>query len=233
MKYNEFVSKYASSDQSLTNEQLDLNQNTLDNVDSDVDSDVDSNVDSNVDSSMEENSQRLRQSKVASIDRPFQSSWQFWYHHHKKNWKLAGYQKIVQIKTIGEFWELYNNFDAIGGLFSQHFFIMRNNITPLWEDKQNSKGGAWSFKVNTYDAAELWTRLSGMVLGESLISSDVEKKHSIPPCSINGLSICVKKENVTIIKIWNCSSKFKSVKYLPSGLTKRYNVIYKEHCPEW
>lgn len=167
------------------------------------------------------------------LDCKFHTPWQLWYHHHKKNWKLSGYQKIIKVTTVRDFWELYNNFDAIGGLFSQHFFIMRDGITPLWEDKQNNKGGAWSFKVHTYEAADLWLKLSGHVLGETLLNTEMVKSHNVPQCSINGLSICVKKENITIIKIWNKSSKFKSTKFLPNGLTKKYNVIYKEHCPEY
>ena len=216
MKYDEFITKCAASNPNFKS----ISSTKVSNDAAQDASQVDPPTETTV-------------PHIGKLERKFHNTWQFWYHHHRKNWKLSGYQKIFKITTIGEFWDLYNNFDAIGGLFSQHFFIMRDGITPLWEDKQNSTGGAWSFKVNTYDAAELWLKLSGHVLGESLLDEDMVRKHNIPPCDINGLSICVKKENVTIIKIWNRSTRHKSIKLLPSGLTKKYNVIYKEHCPEY
>ena len=76
-----------------------------------------------------------------------------WYHHDKDNWALSGYKKIFELTSISDFWQIYNNWDKLGGLTSKHFFIMKENVTPLWEDVNNVSGGCWSFKV-TEDLAE-------------------------------------------------------------------------------
>jgi len=61
----------------------------------------------------------------------FNSSWDIWYHHQKNNWKINGYKKIFTIDNIQNFWNFNNNFDLIGGINSQHYFMMRDNITPM------------------------------------------------------------------------------------------------------
>lgn len=162
----------------------------------------------------------------------FEDSWNLWYHHKKNNWKIDGYRNIFTINTILNFWEIFNNFDTIGGLYSKHFFLMRDNITPLWEDDCNAKGGNWSFKINTFNAPELWLKLSAMILGETLIQTP-KGLNPPPPKLVNGLSICVKNENITIIKIWNKNSKYYTNDYLPEEMVKKYSVLYKKHTPEY
>ena len=121
----------------------------------------------------------------------FKNTWNVWYHHTKDNWKLSGYRKIYDISNIKNFWELYNNWNRLGGILSKQFFVMKNNITPLWEDKMNINGGCWSLKININLADKLWEYLSILLVGEKIYDND----------NINGLSICVKKNNICVIKI--------------------------------
>ena len=114
----------------------------------------------------------------------FKNTWNVWYHHMKDNWKLSGYRKIYNISNIKNFWELYNNWNRLGGILSKQFFVMKNNITPLWEDKMNINGGCWSLKININLAEKLWEYLSILLVGENIYDNN----------NINGLSICVKKK---------------------------------------
>ena len=51
----------------------------------------------------------------------FKNTWNVWYHHIKDNWKLSGYRKIYNITNIQNFWELYNNWNRLGGILSKQF----------------------------------------------------------------------------------------------------------------
>lgn len=141
----------------------------------------------------------------------FKNTWKVWYHHTKNNWKLSGYRKIYNISNIKNFWELYNNWNKLGGILSKQFFVMKNNITPLWEDKMNINGGCWSLKININLADKLWEYLSILLVGENIYDND----------NINGLSICVKKNNICVIKIW-IKDNNNNIKLLNKDIFEKY-----------
>lgn len=141
----------------------------------------------------------------------FKNTWNVWYHHTKDNWKLSGYRKIYNISNIKNFWELYNNWNRLGGILSKQFFVMKNNIIPLWEDKMNINGGCWSLKININLAEKLWEYLSILLVGENIYDND----------NINGLSICVKKNNICVIKIW-IKDNNNNIKLLNKDIFQKY-----------
>ena len=152
--------------------------------------------------------------------------WILWYHHEKNNWKISGYRKIYKIETIKDFWELYNNFDRIGGINNQHFFLMREGIEPIWEDKKNQSGGCWSFKKMENESAQLWEDLSVRIVGENLLENNED---------INGLSICLKRQSNSVIKIWNNNSKKNQINLLNKDILNKYgkDILYIAHIPEF
>ena len=78
-------------------------------------------------------------------------------------------------------------------------FLMRDGITPTWEDKKNRGGGCFSFKISNKIVGSVWTRLSYVLMGET-ISNNVKLLQAS-----NGITISPKK-SFCIIKIWmaNC-----------------------------
>ncbi len=153
------------------------------------------------------------------------NKWNIWYHHEKDNWELSGYKNIYEINTICDFWKLYNNWNKLKGINAKHYFLMKNNITPLWEDPENINGGCWSFKVSDTDAENLWTELSCYIVCNQLIEDSND---------IIGLSICLKKNNNTVVKIWNTNSKNNSLKLINEIILKKWgtDIIYIAHMPE-
>ena len=154
------------------------------------------------------------------------NKWNLWFHYDKDNWELNGYKKFYEIVTIKDFWSMYNNWDKIGGITSKHLFVMKDNITPMWEDKENINGGCWSFKVSEDLAEELFEDLSVYLVCNELcptISSEIV-----------GLSLCLKKNNNTVIKIWNKNSKNNSLKLINEFILKKWgmDIIYIAHMPE-
>lgn len=161
-----------------------------------------------------------------SNNTPLKNTWNIWYHHEKDNWKISGYNKIYDIKTIGDFWSFYNNWDKVGGVTSKHFFLMEEGIMPIWEDTKNINGGCWSFKINEDQSYELWEDLSIYLMCNQLCPSISDE--------ISGLSICLKKNNNTVIKIWNKKSKNNSLKLINENILKKWgtDIIYIAHMPD-
>lgn len=158
------------------------------------------------------------------MDNKLNNIWNVWYHSEKNNWKINGFKNIYKIETIADYWKLYNNWNKLGGINSQHFFIMKENIKPIWEDSNNIKGGCFSFKINTYQTKELWNDLSLFLITNQI--SNLED-------DILGLSICQKKNNYSVIKIWNKNSKNNSLTNINKDILKKWgiDIIYISHMP--
>lgn len=153
-------------------------------------------------------------------------TWYIWYHHQKNNWKLDSYKKIFKINTIESFWQFSNNIDIIGGINSQHYFMMRENVTPIWEDPKNKNGGCWSIKIPMEKSYELWIKLSMYLIGETITNDDF---------LVNGISICPKNTSTSVVKIWIDDNNKSSIQNLPTEILNEYgfNIIYKAHIPEY
>lgn len=160
------------------------------------------------------------------IDNKLNNKMTLWYHHDKDNWALSGYKKIFELTSISDFWRIYNNWDKLGGLTSKHFFIMKENVSPLWEDTNNVSGGCWSFKVTEDLAEELFEDLSTYLICNELCSTISNE--------IVGLSLCLKKNNNVVIKIWNKNSKNNSLKLINENIIKKWgmDIIYIAHMPD-
>jgi len=158
------------------------------------------------------------------MDTTFTDKWNIWYHHTKDIWTIDGYKKIYTVDNMINFWQLYNNWNSIGGITGKHYFIMKNDINPIWEDKVNVSGGCWSFKVNDNMASELWEDLSILLVSNELVEG----------CEVVGLSISVKKNNTSVIKIWNTNSMNHSIKHINKDILKKWktDIIYIAHMPE-
>lgn len=162
----------------------------------------------------------------------FNSDWNLWYHHELNNWRIDGYRKIFHIKNIKDFWDLHNNIDCLGGITNQHFFLMRDNILPIWEDTANRNGGSWSIKLNDISSVfNVWLKLSIMMAGENIVK---DEKHKLSKLVV-GLSINLRNQNTCIIKIWNRDATLNSIKLLNDDITKEfgYNIIYKKNMVEY
>ena len=146
-----------------------------------------------------------------------------WYHYDKDNWTITGYKQLYTIKTIQEFWQIYNNWTKVGGITNKHYFIMKEGVSPIWEDELNKNGGSWSYKIQEDFVEELWEDLSIYFVCEQLCPTI--------PNEIMGLSIRLRKNNEVVIKIWNNDSKHNSLKLINEKLLKKWgtDIIYISH----
>jgi hypothetical protein len=151
------------------------------------------------------------------MDLKLKNIWNVWYHHILNDWTISGYKKIYTINTIQDFWDFYNNIELIDELKNLQLYFMRDDITPIWEDKNNKNGGAWSILVNSDNAFNIWEKLSVDLISDSIFDN-----------TINGISIN-QKNNIFIIKIWNNSINLKNTTKLPDYLNNYGNIIYRTH----
>ena len=154
------------------------------------------------------------------------TEWDLWYHKEKNNWKISGYKKLWTIKNLKDYWDVDKCIKEFNVLSRHHFFLMRKNILPIWEDKNNRFGGTWSFRISSDKMENLWSRLSMYMIGETLTNQ---------PYEINGISVCLKNPSISVIKIWNRNKKKKSINLLPKDIINDYgyNIIYKINIPEY
>jgi hypothetical protein len=163
--------------------------------------------------------------ETLTLETKLPREWCLWYHQDKDNWKICGFKNIYTISTINDFWQLYNNWDKLGSINQKHYFLMQKDISPIWEDEKNKNGGCWSYKVHENQAQELWDDLSTYLVTEKLSSKQND---------ITGLSICLKKNNYSVVKIWNRNSKDNSLALLNEAILKKWgmDIIYIAHIPE-
>jgi hypothetical protein len=149
----------------------------------------------------------------------FKSSWGLWYHHNKNNWKKNSFKLLCTIESVEEFWLVFNNWNKLGGLLNNHFFLMKTGIVPIWEDKNNINGGCWSYKKLNSDIESIWTDISVHLVSEAI--SNVED-------DINGISITIKNNGYSVLKIWNRECSNNSLSNLNNNLLEKWgtDLIY-------
>jgi len=152
------------------------------------------------------------------------SIWTLWYHSSdNKEWDINSYQKISSVDNLLDFWKLYN---SLTNIHLQHgmFFLMRNDILPMWEEDRNKDGGSWSFKIAKKETISAWVELSVSAIGENIMLDEINTKY------INGITISPKK-NFSIIKIWISDKKIDDIQYLNKQISN-FNLeeaIFKPH----
>lgn len=128
--------------------------------------------------------------KEAAIPLPLNTGWVLWCHlKTERNWDISTFIKIYTIRTVQDFWGVYNNITRFD---NEIFFLMREGISPVWDTPKNRNGGKWNIYINRKKANELWLDLSLLAVGETLKL----------PCTefINGIAIRPKFHQ-SIIKI--------------------------------
>jgi hypothetical protein len=154
-------------------------------------------------------------------------NWNMYYHlPDDKNWDLKSYKNISSINSLST---LISINEKMPEKIVKHcmLFVMRKDITPMWEDKQNRDGGCFSFKVINKLVFPVWKKLLYMLCGETLCK---KTEHS---ALLNGITISPKK-NFCIIKVWlkDCSIQDPTILNEIENLSTQ-GCLFKRHAPEF
>jgi len=156
------------------------------------------------------------------------NSWNLYYHLPQcKTWDLLSYKPIM--KKINSALDVIALNETLDPKLIKYcmLFLMKDGITPMWEDKKNRNGGCFSFKVPNKQVVEVWKSLFYAVCGETLC---INPKHND---LINGITISPKK-NFCIIKVWllDCSLQDPDLLIDIPNLLKQ-GCLFKKHEPEF
>ena len=154
--------------------------------------------------------------------------WDLYYHLPQNNdWSLSSYvvikNEISDLESIIKINEkMHDNI-----IKNCMLFVMKNGITPMWEDKQNRNGGCFSYKINNKFVVDVWKTLFYLMCGNSICVKPEHNKH------VNGITISPKK-NFCIVKVWMNTFQFQD----PSIITPISNLsiagcLFKKHEPEF
>lgn len=150
--------------------------------------------------------------------------WTVYFHDpYNHNWDIKSDSIICTISSVKDFVQMYGVFKDL--FYKGMFFIMREHITPRWEDDNNKNGGCFSYKLPKYMLEEKFFEVCSQVLGETLGKSDEFTKN------INGISISPKKNNY-IVRIWIKDNKYASKNNYNINIPKFSTLMYKNHAEE-
>jgi hypothetical protein len=149
-----------------------------------------------------------------------------WVHSINENdWSINGYKQLCTIKTVSDFWKLFNNIHKLN-FKNNNFYFMKPKIEPIWEDENNRHGGICSFRIELDHALKVYELLCIFLVCEKLVVNIDD---------INGISI-TPKNNWAIIKIWNKDKTNKTDKLLHKSILDKYkhvSIQYKQNQPEY
>ena len=142
-------------------------------------------------------SQELKSSSNPRLimDFKFNNAYTLWFHSSMDNdWSLESYHEILQFQNVKDFFTINNCLiNRPKMLLNGMFFIMKENIKPIWEDTENKEGGFISWRVEKEEVSSVWENLSVLFMSSSFTELD--------KYGLNGISISPKK-NTNIIKLW-------------------------------
>lgn len=218
-KYNTTNMMTNNNDNEITNIQINNNSNSDNNSDNnnsnnDNDNNINNDSNNNINNDSDNN---INNTENITFDKDYS----LWYHNpNDTNWTEDSYHQMITFNTSNEFWilnHLIDNFMIENGMF----FIMKENVVPIWENDDNINGGYLSWKIEKNKVHNNWIDLIGHLLLDNIIDGD----NSI----VNGCSISPKK-NFNILKIWtNCEINTEEIKLNNTLKLSNYNFAFKLH----
>lgn len=140
--------------------------------------------------------------KLPGDDMKLNTTWVVWIHENdNQDWSLKSYKSIYEIDSVGSMWRFLHVLDNLDKNIRQ-YYIMRNGITPIWEDNNNKQGAICSIMIDNMNkfsshtkgdlGVDAFSAICILVLNESFVrNSNV----------INGLCYSIKSRSV-LIKLW-------------------------------
>lgn len=154
--------------------------------------------------------------------------WNFYYHlANDKEWTLQSYHAIfLGIHDVNTCLGLAK---AMSEEMVQNnmLFLMREGITPMWEDPKNRKGGCFSYKIPNEHVHAVWISVMFALFGESITVDAKKMKY------VNGITISPKKK-FCILKIWmaDCTHQDCSM-IIPIADLPSEGCLFKQHEAEF
>lgn len=138
---------------------------------------------------------------------PLERIWTFWFAESPapgrgmtKDEYGESLNNIGSFGTVQKFWRYYNNLPSLDKISVRStMYIMREGITPAWEDEHNTGGGIVNIKLNPGETNKAWEYLALFAIGEKL-SVDIGDDQ------INGVGVSIRRKGQDYLQVWNYNS---------------------------
>jgi hypothetical protein len=165
--------------------------------------------------------------KLNGDDMKLNTEWTVWIHENDNpDWSLSSYKDIYKINSIGSMWRFLWVLDNLNKNVRQ-YYIMRNGITPIWEDNNNRTGAICSIMIDNMNrnsrhtrgdlGVDAFTAICILVMNESFVKNNQD---------INGLCYSIKSRSA-LIKLWikDYEANAEFITKLPITLLKSIDAI--------
>ena len=147
------------------------------------------------------------------------NQWVLWAHlPQEPSWSMDSYIRVMTITYVEEMLSLIHTLPE-KLIVDCMLFLMKENVSPTWEDDQNKQGGCFSYKI-TNRIRDTWRDVSYCLIGNTLSIDPSFQK------DITGISISPKK-NFCILKVWMTSCTHRDPTKIK--LIKPDGCIFKKH----
>lgn len=154
--------------------------------------------------------------------------WNLWAHlPQDSDWTVKSYKKIYQFKTVEDAIAITESLPA-DLIKNCMLFVMRDGVTPMWEDSKNRNGGCFSYKVSNKNVFDVWRDLTYVLIGETISTNNTFVN------SVTGITISPKK-NFCIVKIWLTNCEHQNPLIVTSDIKNLtpQGCLFKKHTPEF
>jgi len=165
---------------------------------------------------------------ISTESRKLKNKWNLWAHlPQDPDWTVKSYKKIYQFKNVEESIAITESLPE-GLIKNCMLFVMKDGVTPMWEDQKNRNGGCFSYKVSNKHVYEVWRDLTYTLIGESISSNNMFVN------SVTGITISPKK-NFCIVKIWMTNCEHQNPQIVTSEVKNllAQGCLFKKHTPEF
>jgi hypothetical protein len=156
------------------------------------------------------------------------NKWNLWAHlPQDSDWSTSSYKQIYQFNSVEETIAITKSLPE-GLVKNCMLFIMKDKITPMWEDPKNRNGGCFSYKVSNKNVYEVWRDLTYVLVGETISTNVV-----FVNC-VTGITISPKK-NFCIVKIWMTNCEHQNPQVVTGDVRHliAQGCLFKKHTPEF
>lgn len=119
-------------------------------------------------------------SKNFTVKHPLMHKWTLWFTKPLTPGQRANttdawadsLKEVITFDSVEEFWGIYNNIAKASQLPPKSdYHLFKTGVRPEWEDKQNQRGGRWSYNNRdrrSVNIDELWLHIMLAAIGETL-----------------------------------------------------------------
>jgi hypothetical protein len=150
--------------------------------------------------------------------------WILWSHlPQNPDWTLKSYSQICSLNTLEDVVAVLNIIpDTL--LTSCMLFVMREGITPMWEDVKNRDGGCFKYRIINKHVPQTLKHMIYTLVGETLSSNKLFLQN------VTGITISPKKK-FCILKVWtsNCDFQNSDIINIDNNILNTNKAIFEIH----